>query len=130
MTMKTKTNIPTLRSLEKLSRAEIEERLKAYDLDWETQPYFGEIDEEIHQHDPWAPKDFKPETREEHAEFEHRSNARRLQHALIAEWLESLDLKAITKLCREQGIELTNWTKRSSSLADLRKRVRFDLRIP
>jgi hypothetical protein len=111
--------VPSRKTIEKLSRVEITERLKAFELDWATLRQYD--DEE----DSFLTK--PPKNAPSHAEQEHALNVLRLHKEPIRRWISELTASDIQKVCKEYRIEMSTWTKRSASLEELRRQLSYHL---
>jgi hypothetical protein len=110
---------PTRKALSKLTRAEIEEKLKPYDLEWVTlRDYNDEPDPFLTQ-----PKENEPTRKEQ----EFQLNLMHLHSAPRQAWIYSLTASQIAKVCKEYKINLSQWTKRSTSLEKLQRQLSYVL---
>jgi hypothetical protein len=106
----------------RLSRPEIEERLKEYDLEWITlRVYNDDVD------DPMLVKPTRKQTTR--AEQEYALNVGRLHRAPLSQWIESLTVSQIEKVCKEYKIEFKTWFKRTASLSDMRRELSYRLPV-
>jgi hypothetical protein len=107
---------PTKKSLAKLSKAEIIERLAEYSLEWTTLRKYDDED------DHFLVK--PPKNAPTHADLEHALNVIRLHRAPKDAWLESLTTtKEVMAELRALKMQPSMWEQRTMTLNDLKMRL-------
>jgi hypothetical protein len=107
---------PTKKSLAKLSKAEIIERLAEYSLEWATIRKYDDED------DPFLV--LTPKNAPKHEDLEHALNVGRLHRAPKDAWLDSLTtVKEVMSELRALKVQPSMWEQRVMTLADLKKKL-------